>query len=91
MFSIQNKGRLVKKLENLNKYGPFFIIFPVTRNVEIHRPLHCGTFEYLCPVTSQRSRELVDLREIFFRFRGGGEIKKALKMTQLVIFRACFF
>ena len=36
---------------------------------------------------------LVDLREIFFRFRvGGTRKKKALKMTsQLVIFRAFFF
>ena len=72
MFSIQNKGRLVKKSENLNKYSPFFIIFPVTRNVKIHRSLYRGTFVYLCPVTSRRSQELVDLHEIFFRFRGGG-------------------
>ena len=28
MLSLQNKRRLVKKSENLNKYGPFFIIFP---------------------------------------------------------------
>ena len=29
MFSLRNKRRLVKKSENLNKYGPFFIIFPL--------------------------------------------------------------
>ena len=47
MFSLQNKHRLVKKSENLKKYGPFFLSFsplpvmlkftdfPVTRNVKI--------------------------------------------------------
>ena len=29
MFSLRNKRRLVKKSVNLNKYGPFFIIFPL--------------------------------------------------------------
>ena len=29
MFSLQNKRRLMKKSVNLNKYGPFFIIFPL--------------------------------------------------------------
>ena len=29
MFSLRNKRRLVKKSDNLNNYGPFFIIFPL--------------------------------------------------------------
>ena len=34
---------------------------------------------------------IVDLREFFFRFRVGGDKKKALKMTScLVIFRGFF-
>ena len=60
MFSLQNKRRLVKKSENLNKYSPFFIIFslPVMLKFTAH-----FTSVHLCTcvakaVTSRRSRDI---------------------------------
>ena len=60
MFSLRNKRRLVKKSENLNKYGPFFIIFPLP--VMLKFTVHLTAVHlFTCvakAVTSRRSREL---------------------------------
>ena len=54
-----NKRRLVKKSENLNKYGPFFIIFPLP--VMLIFTVHFTAVHlFTCvakAVTSRRSRE----------------------------------
>ena len=59
MFSLRYKGRLVKKLENLNKYGPFFIIFPLP--VMLKFTVHITAVHlFTCvakAVTSRLSRE----------------------------------
>ena len=59
MFSFRNKRRLVKKSENLNKYGPFFIIFPLP--VMLKFTVHLTAVHlFTCvvkAVTSRRSRE----------------------------------
>ena len=59
MFSLRNKRRLVKKSENLNKYGPFFIIFPLP--VMLKFTVHLTAVHlFTCvakAVTSRRSRE----------------------------------
>ena len=59
MFSFRNKRRLVKKSENLNNYGPFFIIFPLP--VMLKFTVHITEVHlFTCvakAVTSQRSQE----------------------------------
>ena len=59
MFSLRNKRRLVKKSENLNNYGPFFIIFPLP--VMLKFTVHITAVHlFTCvakAVTSRRSRE----------------------------------
>ena len=59
MFSLQNKRRLVKKSANLNKYGPFFIIFPLP--IMLKFTVHINAVHlFTCvakAVTSRRSRE----------------------------------
>ena len=60
MFSFRNKRVLVKKSENLIKYGPFFIIFPLP--VILKFTVHTTAVHlFTCvakAVTSRRSREL---------------------------------
>ena len=60
MFSFRNKRVLVKKSENLIKYGPFFIIFPLP--VMLKFTVHTTAVHlFTCvakAVTSRRSREL---------------------------------
>ena len=59
MFSLRNKRRLMKKSVNLNKYGPFFIIFPlpVMLKFTVHiTAVHLFTCVAMA-VTSRRSRE----------------------------------
>ena len=59
MFSLRNKRRLMKKSVNLNKYGPFFIIFPLP--VMLKFTVHITAVHlFTCvakAVTSRRSRE----------------------------------
>ena len=59
MFFFRNKHVLVKKSENLNKYGPFFIIFPLP--VMLKFTVHITAVHlFTCvakAVTSRRSRE----------------------------------
>ena len=59
MFSLRNKRRLVKKSDNLNKYGPFFIIFPLP--VMLMFTVHITAVHlFTCvakAVTSRQSRE----------------------------------
>ena len=59
MFSFRNKRVLVKKSENLIKYGPFFIIFPLP--VVLKFTCHTTAVHlFTCvakAVTSRRSRE----------------------------------
>ena len=59
MFSLRDKRRLVKKSEDLNKYGPFFIIFPLP--VMLKFTVHFTAVHlFTCvakAVTSRRSRE----------------------------------
>ena len=60
VFFLQNKRRLVKKLENLNKYSPFFIIFllPVMLNFTAHfTSVHLFTCVAKA-VTSRRSQDI---------------------------------
>ena len=60
MFSLRNKRSLMKKSVNLNKYGPFFIIFPlpVMLKFTVHiTAVHLFTYVAKA-VTSRRSREL---------------------------------
>ena len=60
MFSLRNKRRLMKKSVNLNRYGPFFIIFPlpVMLKFTVHiTAVHLFTCVAMA-VTSRRSREL---------------------------------
>ena len=60
MFSLQNKRRLVKKSENLNKYSPIFIIFPLP--VMLKFAAHSTSVHlFTCvakAVTSRRSRDI---------------------------------
>ena len=60
MFSLRNKRRPMKKSVILNKYGPFFIIFPLP--VMLKFTVHITAVHlFTCvakAVTSQRSREL---------------------------------
>ena len=60
MFSLRNKRRLMKKSVNMNKYGPFFIIFPLP--VMLKFTVHITAVHlFTCvakAVTSRRSREL---------------------------------
>ena len=60
MFSLRIKRRLMKKSVNLNKYGPFFIIFPLP--VMLKFTVHITAVHlFTCvakAVTSRRSREL---------------------------------
>ena len=60
MFIFRNKCVLVKKSENLNKYGPFFIIFPLP--VMLKFTVHTTAVHlFTCvakAVTSRRTREL---------------------------------
>ena len=60
MFSLQNKRRLVKKSENLNKYSPFFIIFPLP--VMLKFTAHFTSVHlFICvakAVMSRRSRDI---------------------------------
>ena len=73
MFSFRNKRVLVKKSENLIKYGPFLIIFPLP--VMLKFTVHTTAVHlFTCvakAVTSRRSRELFHFHWIF-RTRGGG-------------------
>ena len=55
MFSLRNKRRLMKKSVNLNKYGPFFIIFPLPVMLKftvhitaVHLTLHLSNKLILC-------------------------------------------
>ena len=60
MFSLRNKRRLMKKSVNLNKYGPFFIIFPLPVMLKFTVYI-TGVHLFTCvakAVTSRRSREL---------------------------------
>ena len=61
MFSLRNKRRLMKKSVNLNKYGPFFIIFPLP--IMLKFTVHITAVHlFTCvakAVTSRRSREFV--------------------------------
>ena len=67
MFSLRNKRRLMKKSVNLNKYGPFFIIFPLP--VMLKFTVHITAVHlFTCvakAVTSWRSRESNDLFSAF--------------------------
>ena len=62
MFSLRNKRRLMKKSVNLNKYGPFFIIFPLPVMLKF-TVLITAVHLFTCvakAVTSRRSREYVE-------------------------------
>ena len=60
MFSLQNNRRPVKKSENLNKYSPFFIIFPLPIMLKFTAHF-TSVYLFTCvakAVTSQRSRDI---------------------------------
>ena len=67
MFFLRNKRRLVKKSEDLNKYGPFFIIFPLP--VMLKFTVHITAVHlFTCvakAVTSRRSREYSPLFTVY--------------------------
>ena len=66
MFFLRNKRRLVRKSVNLNKYGPFFIIFPlpVMLKFTVHiTPVHLFTCVAMA-VTSRRSREFLESQSV---------------------------
>ena len=67
MFSLRNKRRLMKKSVNLNRYGPFFIIFPLP--VMLKFTVHITAVHlFTCvakAVTSRRSRELINALCLF--------------------------
>ena len=80
MFSLRNKRRLMKKSVNLNKYGPFFIIFPlpVMLKFTVHiTAVHLFTCVAMA-VTSRRSREFIKNRD-------------KSKITKQLIFPICFY
>ena len=73
MFSLRKKCRLMKKSVNLNKYSPFFIIFPIPVMLKFTVPI-TAVHLFTCvakAVTSRRSREFWVLRKWFGWFRCG--------------------
>ena len=79
MFSFRNKRVLVKKSENLIKYGPFFIIFPLP--VMLKFTVHTTAVHlFTCvaqAVTSRRSREYI-AQKIGIRLQGKVNIDAGL-------------
>ena len=89
MFSPQNKRRLVEKSENLNKYGPFFIIIPLP--VMLKFTFHFTAVHLFTCVakaaTSRRSRELWYILTISYNAQ-----KKLLFFSQYhIMHKKCCF
>ena len=85
MFSLRNKCRLMKKSVNLNKYGPFFIIFPLP--VMLKFTVHITAVHlFTCvakAVTSRQSREFLckTVKTLSAPVTGFGSIEEKLSNT----------
>ena len=91
MFSFRNKRRLVKKSENLNKYGPFFIIFPLP--IMLKFTVHITAAHlFTCvakAVTSRRSRELICPTSEFDWQQQQDSSWQMIAMAKLPIAKSC--
>ena len=90
MFSLRNKRRLMKISVNLNKYGPFFIIFPLT--VMLKFTVHVTAVHlFTCvakAVTSRRSREWRG--RVSLKLNNGTDLRCVRKWVHLKTYLSVF-